>query len=155
MIRNQRVSYGPQRAFRKIVSSWSKMLVFILFVLVFVSSCSGPGGANTELSGTIRIDGSTALQPLVTQAAAAFQKEHPLVHITVEGGGSFTGLNDVSSKKVHIGDSDIYASFAAYPNPDMTDHIVCVTPFSLITNLGVSVPSLTLAQIVAIFSSNQ
>ena len=77
------------------------------------------------------------------------------MHIPVSGGGSFTGLNDVSSRKVHIGDSDVYASFAAYPNPDMTDHIVCVTPFSVITNPGVQVPSLTHAQLVDVFSSNK
>ncbi len=131
------------------------MLFCSLFVVIFVSSCAGSGGSNTQLSGTVRIDGSTALQPLATQAAAAFMKEHPLVHMTVLGGGSFTGLNDVSSGKVQIGDSDVYASFAAYPNPNMTDHLVCVVPFTLVTNPGVQVPSLTHAQIVDIFSSNR
>jgi phosphate transport system substrate-binding protein len=126
-----------------------------LFVGIIVSSCVGPSGASTQLRGTIQIDGSTALQPLVTEAAAAFEKQNPLVHIDVSGGGSFTGLNDLSSHKVHIGNSDVYASFAAYPNPDMTDHIVCVTPFSLITHPSVMIPSLTRAQIIDIFSFNR
>jgi phosphate transport system substrate-binding protein len=125
------------------------------FIAVFISGCAGLGGSSTQLSGTIHIDGSTALQPLVTQAAAAFEKQNPLAHIIVAGGGSVTGLNDVTTHKTLIGDSDIYASFAAYPDPDMTDHIVCVTPFTLITNLDITLPSLTQAQIVAIFSSNQ
>jgi phosphate transport system substrate-binding protein len=77
------------------------------------------------------------------------------VHVTVSGGGSFKGLNDVSSNKVHIGDSDVYASFAMYPNPDMTDHIVCVTPFSVVTNPDIHIPSLTREQLVDIFSSNK
>ena len=155
MTREGHISYSLKHTHRITFSSLSKMFIFSLLVVVIVSSCAGPGGDSTQLSGTIKVDGSTALQPLVTQAAVAFQKEHPQVHITVDGGGSVTGLNDVSNRKVLIGDSDIYASFAAYPNPSMTDHIVCVTPFTLITNLDVPLPSLTQAQIVAIFSSNQ
>ncbi len=147
-------SHGPQRSL-SLSRSFSKIVFFGLFVGILVSSCAGPSGANTQLSGTIQIDGSTALQPLVTEAAAAFEKQNPRVHIAVSGGGSFTGLNDVSSRKVHIGDSDVYASFAAYPNPDMTDHIVCVTPFSLVTHPSVMLPSLTRAQIIDIFSFNR
>jgi phosphate transport system substrate-binding protein len=135
--------------------SFPKMLICSLFVIIFVSSCAGSGGSSTQLSGTIQIDGSTALQPLATQAAEAFVKQNPLVHITVSGGGSFTGLTDVSNGKVQIGDSDVYASFAAYPNPSMTDHLVCVIPFTLVTNPDVQLPSLTHAQIRDIFSSNQ
>src|SRR5579864_1386924 len=142
MTREYRVSYDPQPSLRM---SWSfpKIFIFGLFVVIFVSSCAGSGGSGTQLSGTMHIDGSTALQPLATQAATAFMHENPLVHINVVGGGSFTGLADVSSGKVQIGDSDVYASFAAYPNPNMTDHIVCVTPFSVITNPDIQVPSLT------------
>jgi len=82
-------------------------------------------------------------------------KQNPQVHIDVAGGGSFLGLKDVYNHSVNIGDSDVYASFAAYPNPDMTDHIVCVTPFSVITNPDIQVPSLTHAQLVDIFSFNR
>jgi phosphate transport system substrate-binding protein len=148
-----RVSYSPQRSCRRALSSY-KGLIFGLFVIIFMSSCTGSSSDGTQLSGTIQVDGSTALQPLVTEAAAIFGKQNPHVHITVNGGGSFTGLNDVSSHKVLIGDSDVYASFAAYPNPDMTDHIVCVTPFSVVTNPDVQVPSLSHQQLVDIFSSN-
>jgi phosphate transport system substrate-binding protein len=153
MTRKYPLSYNPQRSLR-IIWSFPMILFFSLFVGLFVNSCAGSSGDSPQLSGTIKIDGSTALQPLVTRAAAAFEKLHPLVHITVEGGGSFTGLNDVSNRKVDIGDSDVYASFAAYPNPDMTDHLVCVTPFTMITNPDVPIPSLTHQQIVDIFSSN-
>jgi phosphate transport system substrate-binding protein len=155
MARRYHISYDTQWIFRIILSFWSKSILLSLFVFVFVTGCTGPTNSSTQLSGTIHIDGSTALLPLVTQAATAFEKQNPMAHIIVAGGGSVTGLNDVSNRKVFIGDSDIYASFAAYPNPDMTDHIVCVTPFTLITNPDITLPSLTQAQIVDIFSSNQ
>ena len=154
MTRKYRILSDSQRSL-SMGWSFSKLLIGSLLVVIFGSSCAGSGSSNIQLSGTMRIDGSTALQPLATQAAAAFMKEHPLVHITVSGGGSFTGLNDVSSGKVQIGDSDVYASFAAYPNPNMTDHLVCVVPFTLVTHPGVQVPSLTHAQIVDIFSFNR
>ena len=141
--------------FREQLSFWNRSVLLTLFVSIFVIGCTGPGSPSVQLSGTIHVDGSTALLPLVTQAATAFEKQNPAAHILVSGGGSVTGLADVSNRKVLIGDSDIYASFAAYPNPDMTDHIVCVTPFTLITNPDITLPSLTQAQIVDIFSSNQ
>src|SRR5262245_49455645 len=117
MMRKYPVVYGLRRSWR---ARWSlpTILVLCLFVGIFISSCTGTDDAKTELSGTIRVDGSTALLPLVTKAAQAFEKQNPRVHIAVSGGGSFTGLNDVYNHKVHIGDSDVYASFAAYPNPD-------------------------------------
>lgn len=153
MTRGCPISYHPRNSFRSIVFS-CMMPFFGLFVVIFVSSCTGSGTNNPPLSGSIQIDGSTALLPLVSAAADAFDKQNPHVHITVSGGGSFTGLNDVTSGKVLIGDSDVYASFAAYPNPDMTDHIVCVTPFSVITNPGIQVPTLTRDQLIDIFSTN-
>ena len=157
MTRRSHISCDTQWIFRRQLSFWNRSVLLTLFVFIFVTGCAGPGNASTQLSGTIHIDGSTALLPLVTQAAKVFGEQHPAAHIIVAGGGSVTGLNDVSNpnRKVLIGDSDIYASFAAYPNPDMTDHIVCVTPFTLITNPDITLPSLTQAQIVDIFSSNQ
>jgi phosphate transport system substrate-binding protein len=98
--------------------------------------------------------GSTALQPLVTNAAKAYQQQHPQVHIQVDGGGSVTGLVSVTSQKSDIGDSDIYADPAIYPDPNVTDHIVCVIPFAMITGPDVNVHSLTRQQIIDIFSTN-
>jgi phosphate transport system substrate-binding protein len=128
MMRKYSVSCDPQRSWR-MTRSFPTILFLCLFVGIFVNSCTISGSAGTQLKGTIQIDGSTALLPLVTKAAAAFDKLNPGVDVVVSGGGSFTGLNDVYSRNVHIGDSDVYASFAAYPNPDMTDHIVCVVPY--------------------------
>ena len=72
MTRDYPVLYDLPCSFRRRLSSWSKVLIFGLFVVIFVSSCTGSGGDSAQLSGAIQIDGSTALQPLVTLAAAAF-----------------------------------------------------------------------------------
>ncbi|GAC1364420.1 MAG: phosphate ABC transporter substrate-binding protein [Ktedonobacteraceae bacterium] len=108
-----------------------------------------------DLKGNLKISGSTALQPLVTTAAKVFMQLHPQTHLTVNGGGSVNGLKDVTSKRSDIGDSDIYADPALYPDPNLTDHIVCVIPFAMITNLDVNISSLTQDQIIKIFSTGE
>ncbi len=117
----------------------------------------GTVGNTAELEGKLTVVGSTALQPLATAAAALFQKQHPSVHITVNGGGSILGLQAVTHQQGQsdIGDSDIYADPAIYPDPNLTDHIVCVIPFTMIVNPGINVTSLTQQQIIDIFSTGK
>jgi phosphate transport system substrate-binding protein len=65
------------------------------------------------------------------------------------------GLDAVTNQKSDIGDSDIYADPAIYPDPNLTDHIVCVIPFTMVTGPGVTVTSLTHQQIIDIFSTGK
>ncbi|HTK11746.1 MAG TPA: phosphate ABC transporter substrate-binding protein [Ktedonobacteraceae bacterium] len=131
-----------------------QMLFAGLFMTILCSACTLPGNSTTtNLSGHITIAGSTALQPLAAQAATLFQKLHPNVHIEVQGIGSIKGLQEVTSNKINIGTSDIYADPALYPDPNLTDHIVCVIPFAMIVNPDISLPSLTPQQVIDIFST--
>ena len=129
------------------------LLALLAITLGLVSACSAPGGGAPALSGHLTVDGSTALQPLVTKAAAAFMQHNPRVKIDVAGGGSLQGVSDVNAGKVEIGDSDVYADPALFPDPNLTDHLVCLIPFTMITNTDVNVQSLTVDQIIAIFST--
>lgn len=134
------------------------LLIFLgtLGALLLLAACAGPfTNPSTALSGHLQIDGSTALQPLVSKAAVLFQQEHPQVRINVSGGGSLTGLNDVTSHKVDIGNSDIYADPATYPDPDLTDHLVCVIPFTMIVSSDVPIANLTKEQIIDIFTTGK
>ncbi|WP_322481214.1 phosphate ABC transporter substrate-binding protein [Thermogemmatispora sp.] len=117
--------------------------------------CGGAANSQSALSGRLRIAGSTALQPLVSAAANLFERQHPQVHIQVDGGGSRAGLAAVTSHQADIGDSDIYADPAIYPDPNLTDHIVCVIPFAMVVNPDVTVTSLTRQQIIDIFSTGR
>ena len=72
-----------------------------------VATTSAPAFADSAT--TITIAGSTALLPLVKDAAAAYQAANPNVKISVSGGGSGTGINQVAAKAIDIGDSDILA----------------------------------------------
>ena len=99
-------------------------------------------------AATITIAGSTALLPLVKDAAGEYQAEHPDVGISVSGGGSGTGINQVAAKAVDIGDSDI----SALEHRELHDNRIAVVGFAVITHPGVPVKNLTKAQIAGIFS---
>ncbi|GAC1376168.1 MAG: hypothetical protein NVSMB44_44950 [Ktedonobacteraceae bacterium] len=103
------------------------------------------------LRGHLRIVGSTALQPLATEAARLFEKHYPSTHIDVQGGGGFAGLDAVTTQAADIGTSDVYADPVSYPDPTLTDHIICITPFVVIVNPDVPVLSLSRQQLVEIF----
>lgn len=130
-----------------------KVFLILLLVGIFLVGCTGTSGAQQTLAGHLLVVGSTALQPLVTKAAALFQKQHPQVNIVVKGGGSISGLQSVTGSKSDIGDSDIYADPAIYPDPNLTDHIVCVVPFTMIMSPGINVTSLSQQEIINIFST--
>jgi phosphate transport system substrate-binding protein len=97
---------------------------------------------------TITAAGSTALLPLVKEAAAEYQAKHPEVKIAVSGGGSGTGINQVIAKAVDIGDSDILAT----GHPELVDHRVAATGFAIIVHPGVGVTNLTRKQLQDVFS---
>ena len=59
------------------------------------------------------------------------------------------------SQEADIADSDVYADPAIYPDASLTDHIICVIPFTLIVAPGVPVLSLTHQQVIDIFSTGK
>lgn len=99
---------------------------------------------------TITVAGSTALLPLAKDAAGAYQQAHPDVKISVSGGGSGTGMNQVAAKAVDIGNSDILPP--ANLKDSLHDNRVCVVGFSVILHPGLKVKNLTKAQIQEIFT---
>lgn len=126
----------------------------LLALSLLLSGCAQSDSAQSAISGSMTISGSTALQPLVTRAAERFDAANPAAHIDVAGGGSLHGIQAVTSHQVTIGDSDVYADPGAYPDPTLTDHLVAVIPFTMIVNPDVSgVKSLTRDQIIGVFST--
>ncbi|HZB95848.1 MAG TPA: extracellular solute-binding protein, partial [Herpetosiphonaceae bacterium] len=68
---------------------------------------AGASGATDTLRGKLTLAGSSALLPLVQQAATDFQANHPQVQITVTAGGSGAGRTQVCEGKIDIGNSDV------------------------------------------------
>lgn len=115
---------------------------------------SAPASSASGLSGRINISGSSALQPLVQAAADEFKKTNPNVSITVNAGGSGTGLQNISDKTVDIGDSDIFATekLSKDKSAALVDHIVCVVGVAAVVSPDVSVTNVTKQQLSDIFT---
>ncbi|NOV00926.1 phosphate ABC transporter substrate-binding protein [Paenibacillus planticolens] len=104
----------------------------------------------TELSGTITASGSSALLPLVKQAATEFMEKNPKVTINVTAGGSGTGIKNVADGTSDIGNSDVEPA-AEYKDKGLVDHQVAIAPFALIVNKDVKVDNVTKAQAADIY----
>jgi phosphate transport system substrate-binding protein len=109
---------------------------------------------STDVSGSITASGSTALLPLVDAAQKSFTAKYPNASVSVQAGGSGTGLTQVSQGDVQIGDSDIFASekLTGDKAAQLTDHEVCAIGFVVVTTKDTGVTNLTKAQIQDIFT---
>ena len=115
------------------------------------------GGENSsELSGSILAVGSTALQPLVDQVAQKFMADskYANVSVQVQGGGSGTGLTQVSEGQANIGNSDVFAEekLDADKAAELVDHQVAVVAMAAVANKGANVKDLKKQQLVDIFT---
>src|SRR5690348_2285934 len=68
------------------------------------------GGTAGGLSGKLTLAGSSALLPLMQEAANEFQAKNTGVQITVTAGGSGAGRTQVCEGKIDIGNSDVKLS---------------------------------------------
>jgi phosphate transport system substrate-binding protein len=114
------------------------------------------GGASISCAtGSITAAGSTALQPLVDKAGKDYVAACPGAQIQVQGGGSGTGLTQVSQGAVQIGNSDVTAESKLQPADAsaLKDHIVAKQGWIVVVNPDVTgVKNLTSAQSIDIWT---
>lgn len=118
---------------------------------------SSSSSSSSDLEGTITAAGSSALKPLVDEAANKFIEKYPNVSITVDAGGSGEGLKQVSEGTVTIGNSDVAAEekLDADKAKELTDHQVAIVTMAPIVNKDVKeggVDNLTKQQLIDIFT---
>ncbi|WP_432629847.1 phosphate ABC transporter substrate-binding protein [Brotaphodocola sp.] len=113
--------------------------------------------ADKDLTGSVTAAGSSALKPLVDEAADLFSEKYPDVSLTIDAGGSGEGLKQVAEGTVNIGNSDVPAEdkLDADKAKELVDHQVCVVTMAPIVNPDVKeagVTTLTKDQLIAIFT---
>lgn len=135
---------------------WIITAVMTAFLLLVVGCVPGPRRGQPvpgELSGSIIVAGSTAMQGLVDEAAAEFMLQHKNVQITVQGGGSGTGLSQLQQGAIDIANSDVFAEEKeGIDASKLVDHRVAVVGFAAIVHPANPVDSLTKDDLIRIFT---
>ena len=131
--------------------------------LIAAAGCGGnsepakSGASGAKVTGQVTSSGSSALLPLVKDAAAKFKSKNPEVSLTLNAGGSGTGLKQVAEGSVNIGNSDVPAEkkLSAEKAKGLVDHKVCTMTVAAIINKDIAdkVKNLTSQQLQDVFTA--
>jgi phosphate transport system substrate-binding protein len=127
----------------------NRRVAWVTWVAVVACACSDKAPPAPPV--TITIAGSTALMPLLQEAAKRYHKNHPNVTVKVSGGGSHVGLEKAASGEVTFGASDIFAK----ADSGLVDHRVAVIGLAAMSHKGsynTGIDSLTKEEIRDIFT---
>jgi len=104
-------------------------------------------------SKTLSLAGSTTVEPIASKAAEVYMEKHPDVKVTVQGGGSSTGIKMVGEGTVDIGNAsrkikdkekDLY--------PDLVGTIIAYDGIAIVVHPSNPVENLTKQQLQDIYA---
>ena len=117
-------------------------------VVVAPTNPSTPGPVPiTCRSGTLYIDGSPNLEPLLQRVSTDYQAQCPDMNISLGGDGSRVGLNSLQQNEIDAASSDL----TARPSRNLTDQPVAAMLYAIIVNPDVQLSGLSSNAIQAIY----
>jgi ABC-type phosphate transport system, periplasmic component len=108
----------------------------------------------SKMSGTLKIDGSTTIQPIADAAAKALMNMNSgKLTVTVTGGGSGVGVKDAAAGAVNIGNSSAALTAAQKAQyPDLVQTQIGSDAIAVIVNKSNPVKNLSKQQVFDIFT---
>jgi len=136
-------------------SKLAVMLALVLVAAVFAAGCAGSSEKGEEnasgVSGTVKVAGSTSVQPLSEELSEVFMDEYPDVTISVTGGGSSAGVEAANTGTANIGASsrEIKEEEKSY---GLTETVIAKDGIAVVVNAENPAADLTLEQVKKIFT---
>jgi len=134
-----------------------KILIGLTLILALggMTACGGgkaaEEGAAAGVSGKVVIAGSTSVQPLSEELAAAFMDGNPDISVEVQGGGSGVGIKAATDKIADFGASS--RELKEEEKAGITDEFVIAKDgIAVIVNSNVGIDNITIEQAQKIFT---
>ncbi|MER8035351.1 PstS family phosphate ABC transporter substrate-binding protein [Streptomyces hydrogenans] len=108
--------------------------------------------------GSLTVTGSTAFAPVVREVAKAYEKDCAGATVTVDAGGSTSGVRDLAEAGTRTGGSPAVIALSdghgPAGHPRLREHMVAVSLFTVVAHDDVPVHDLTLEQIRALYGGD-
>lgn len=127
------------------------VIILALGALAGCGKTVGEQGAGNEASGTVVTAGSTSVQPLSEELAAAFMDANDGISVEVQGGGSGQGVKAVQEKIADFG--ALSRNVKDEEKASVTkEYVIAKDGVAVIVNTDSKVENLTIEQIKKIFT---
>ncbi len=114
---------------------------------------AAPAEEAAALSGQLQLAGSTTVQPLAEELAAAFMDANPDVTIDIQGGGSSVGVTSAGEGTVDIGTASREIKDSELEQfPNMKVFTIAYDGIAVVVNPDLDLSGLTKDQVQAIFA---
>jgi len=111
---------------------------------------SAPAYTSAGLSGTLKVGGSTSVDPLMQAMSQAYRAHNPNIVIEISGGGSGTGISEATSGIIDIGMSS--RSLRDNEKEALRDINIALDGVAVIVNPANPATGMTIDQVREIFT---